>query len=90
MRLLSLGLANLRRNRRRTWLTAVSLGLAVFLFTVLSSVLLEINRMVERAGESPVMIVMHKGGYAHDLPERHAGYLRTLPDVKNVVSVVFY
>ena len=90
MRLLGWGLRNLRRNRRRTLFTIVSLGFSLFLFCALIAVLRTLDATIESRAKLPVVSVLHKSGYTHLLPESHAARMRRIPGVKSVVAMLYY
>jgi putative ABC transport system permease protein len=90
MRLFGWGLRNLRRNRRRTLFTIVSLGFSLFLFCALIAVLRTLDATIESRAKLPVVSVLHKSGYTHLLPESHAARMRRIPGVKSVVAMLYY
>jgi len=90
VRLLLLGLRNLRRNPRRTFLTALSLAVSLFLFVTLAAILVALDHAVESAGRRAIVVTTHRGGFSHDLPESHGARIRALPGVRNVVAMLYY
>ena len=90
MRLLGWGLRNLRRNRRRTLFTLLSLGFSLFLFCALIAVLRTLDATIEARARMPVVSVMHKSGFSHLLPESHAARIRRVPGVKSVIAMLYY
>src|SRR2546430_16189345 len=85
MRYLPLVLANLGRHKRRTFLTAVSVALALFLFASLRTVVTTIAAGAQ-FGSARRLVVTNATGIVFPLPVAYAGRLRTLPGVQAVRS----
>lgn len=75
--------ANLRRNKKRTILTAVSVMVAFFLFGVLRSVVTTLDRASELGSEGR-LITSSASGITFPLPEAHANRLQAVDGVKSV------
>ncbi len=83
MRYLPLVLANLGRHKRRTFLTAASVALALFLFASLRTVVTTIAAGAQ-FGSARRLVVTNATGIVFPLPVAYAGRLRTLPGVQAV------
>ena len=75
--------ANLRRNKKRTILTMLSVLVAFFLFGTLRSVITTLNRVTE-VGSEGRLIVTNASGITFLLPEAHANRLQAVSGVKSV------
>ena len=75
--------ANLRRNKKRTILTTLSVMVAFFLFGVLRSVITTLDRAAEVGSESR-LITSNASGITFLLPEAHANRLQAVEGVKSV------
>lgn len=75
--------ANLRRNKKRTILTTLSVMVAFFLFGVLRSVITTLNRASEVGSESRLVITSARG-LTFPLPQAHANRLSAVEGVKSV------
>jgi putative ABC transport system permease protein len=75
--------ANLRRNKKRTVLTILSVTVAFFLFGVLRSVITTLNKAAE-VGSEGRLIVTNASGITFLLPEAHANRLQAADGVKSV------
>jgi putative ABC transport system permease protein len=75
--------ANLRRNKKRTILTALSVMVAFFLFGVLRSVITTLNKASEVGSESRLVITSARG-LIFPLPQAHANRLSAVEGVKSV------
>ena len=83
MRYLPLVLANLGRHKRRTFLTAASVALALFLFASLRTVGTTIAAGGQ-FGSAHRLVVTNATGIVFPLPLAYAGRLRALPGVQAV------
>src|SRR2546430_2681750 len=83
MRYLPLVLANLGRHKRRTFLTAVSVALALFLFASLRTVVTTIAAGAQ-FGSARRLVVTNATGIVFPLPIAYAGRLLTLRGVQAV------
>ena len=75
--------ANLRRNKKRTILTTISVMVAFFLFGVLRSVITTLDHAAEVGSESR-LITSNASGITFLLPEAHANRLQAVDGVKSV------
>ena len=75
--------ANLRRNKKRTILTTLSVMVAFFLFGVLRSVITTLDRAAEVGSESR-LITSNASGITFLLPEAHANRIQAVEGVKSV------
>src|SRR2546427_7150836 len=78
MKYLPLVLANLGRHKRRTFLTAASVALALFLFASLRTVVTTIAAGAQ-FGSARRLVVTNATGIVFPLPLAYAGRLRALP-----------
>lgn len=83
MKFLNLILANLRRNKRRTFLTVTSVALALFLFGALRSVITTLADASAVGSESRV-VVRNAISIVFPVPMSHLGRLESMPGVKSV------
>ena len=88
--LLSLMVKNARRNPLRTSLTTFGLSVSLFLFTSLIAVVTSLDGEMERAGQNPLIVVTHKSGWAHVMPERYTARIRRIPGVVRIGRSLFY
>ncbi len=77
MTLLSFVWKNMVRNRRRTVLTVLSIGLSLFLLSTLMTVLTELERESEGGDQHLRLVVRRASSLGDPLPE---AYLEKLPD----------
>jgi putative ABC transport system permease protein len=75
--------ANLRRNKKRTVLTMLSVMVAFFLFGVLRSVLTTLDAAAA-VGSEGRLVVSNASGFTFLLPEAHANRLQAVEGVKRV------
>ena len=75
--------ANLRRNKKRTILTVLSVMVAFFLFGVLRSVITTLNKTAE-VGSEGRLITSSASGITFQLPEAHANRLQAVQGVTSV------
>lgn len=75
--------ANLRRNKKRTILTALSVMVAFFLFGVLRSVITTLDKAAQ-VGSEGRLIVSSARGITFILPQAHANRLSAIEGVKSV------
>ena len=81
---------NMRRNVRRTLLTAATIALATFIFTILIAVPASMDRLVGDAATGARLIVNNKSAPWEDLPARYCADIRRLPGVAACVAVTGY
>lgn len=83
MRYLPLILANLRRHRKRTVLTVVSVALALFLFASLQTVVTTIEK-ASKFGSATRLVTTNATGFVLPLPISYANRLEALDGVEKV------
>lgn len=89
-RLLGLIVKNTRRNLRRSLFTAGGLAVSLFLFTALLTVVSSLDALLDETGKNPLVIVTHKAGWAHVMPEAHGAKIERLPGVLAMARYLFY
>jgi putative ABC transport system permease protein len=77
-------LRNLLRNRRRTLLTALAIGLAIFTYTSLSSLPYVISHVVTTPRSARRIVSINQAGFFFLLPE---SYERKIASIRGVVAV---
>jgi putative ABC transport system permease protein len=85
MKWLTLILKNLRRNRRRSILTVLSLTVSLFIFCALASVPVVANQILADSASSLRIACHNKAGLAYALPQ---AYKRAIAGTPHVVAVV--
>src|SRR6266851_5037852 len=85
MKWLSLILKNLRRNRRRSILTVLSIAVSLFIFCALASVPLVANQILADSASSVRIACHNKAGLAYGVPQ---SYKRAIAATRHVVAVV--
>jgi putative ABC transport system permease protein len=78
-KLLHLALRNMRRQLRRTILTALTFAVAVFLYTVLVAVPVSMDRIAEDAAKGLRLITIAHNSYR--LPARYCNKIKKMPHV---------
>ncbi len=86
MKILVIAIRNLRRQLRRTALTALTVALATFIFTVLVSVPASMDRIVDEAAKGLRLIVTAPNAYK--LPVRYRDVIKGLPHVTACVAEI--
>jgi putative ABC transport system permease protein len=80
--LLPLAARNLwRRNRRRTWLTILTVAAATMVFCAVMAVPYVTDRIAHIADESPRLVVVNSASITYGLPEYYYTKITALPDV---------
>jgi putative ABC transport system permease protein len=69
----------MRRNLRRTMLTAITMALATFIFTVLVSVPASMDRLIRDASTTLRLVVSNRSAPWYDLPARYCDEIREMP-----------
>jgi putative ABC transport system permease protein len=87
---LSLIFKNLRRNKRRTILTVLSIAVSLFIFSVLVSIPTFANQMLADTASSVRIACRTKMGIDYPLPEAYKVKIASTPHVVAVVPDVFY
>jgi putative ABC transport system permease protein len=78
-------LKNLRRNRRRSILTVLSITISLFIFCALASVPVVANQILADSASSLRIACHNKAGLAYELPQ---AYGRAIASIPHVVAVV--
>jgi len=78
-------LKNLRRNRRRSTLTVLSITVSLFIFCALASVPVVANQILADSASSLRVACHNKAGLAYELPQ---AYKRAIASTAHVVAVV--
>lgn len=79
LKLLHLALRNMRRQPRRTILTALTFAVAVFLYTVLVAVPISMDRIAEEAAKGLRLITIPHNSYR--LPAKYCNDIKKMPHV---------
>src|SRR5437588_10293610 len=77
---------NVRRNLRRSVLTAATIALATFIYAVLISVPGSIDRIVSEASTTLRLIVGNRTAPWYDLPARYCDQIRAMPGAAACVA----
>jgi len=85
MKWLALILKNLRRNRRRSVLTVLSLTVSLFIFCSLTSVPVVANQILADSASSLRIACHNKAGLAYSVPQ---AYKQTIAATPHVIAVV--
>jgi putative ABC transport system permease protein len=85
MKWLGLIFKNLRRNRRRSLLTVLSITVSLFIFCALASVPVVANQILADSASSLRIACHNKAGLAYDLPQ---AYKREIASTQHVIAVV--
>jgi len=85
MKWLGLILKNLRRNRRRSILTVLSLTVSLFIFCALASVPVVADQILADTASSLRIACHNKAGLAYELPQ---AYKQTIAATRHVAAVV--
>jgi len=78
---------HIRRNPRRTILTALTVALATFVFTVLVSVPASMDRIISDASTTLRLVVNNRTAPWYDLPARYCDPIRKMPGCAACVAV---
>ncbi len=78
---------NMRRNVRRTLLTAATVAMATFIFTVLISVPASMDRIIHDASGTSRLIINNRTGPWYGLPARYCSRIREMPGCRGCVAV---
>jgi len=79
IRLLIIAVRNVRRQPRRSILTALTFAVAVFIYTVLTAVPLSMDQMAAEASKGLRLVVQPHNSYR--LPARYCGAIKRIPHV---------
>jgi putative ABC transport system permease protein len=89
MKYLPFVLKHLRKNWIRTGSTVLAMGICIFLFCTLQTVLAEINAMLESSGASR-LVVRNSVSLVFDLPLSYGARIQAVPGVKRVANVTWF
>jgi len=81
---------NMVRNRRRTILTILSIGLSLFVLATLMTVLTELNREPEGEDTHLRLVVRRASSLGDRLPEAYAAKLARVPGVRIVHALTWF
>ena len=84
------GKSLLRRNRRRTILTALAIASATLVFCIVMVLPYVTDRIVAIADASPRLVVMNKSAMRYGLPEAYSKTIREMPDVVAVNRMTWF
>lgn len=87
---LRLAWKSLARNRARTLFTTSGIAVSVFLFTALSTVVAALDDAFSSAGRDPLMVITHRGGFFHTLPEAEKAHIDATAGIVDSTGVEFY
>ncbi len=82
MKFLPLILRNLLRNRRRTILTVLSIGVSIFIFAVLISLPAVVDQILRDSASDVRVIVHNKAGIFYTVPAAYEPTIRAMPHVE--------
>src|SRR5713101_8289206 len=80
-------LRNMRRQLRRTVLTALTMALATFVFVVLVSVPASMDRIIAQASTTLRVVINNRTGPWYDLPPKYCAQIAQLPGVAACVAL---
>ena len=81
MKFVWLVLKNLRRNRRRTILTVLSIAVSLFIFSALASIPIVANQVLADSASSVRIACHNKAGLAYALPQAYKQRIASTPHV---------
>ncbi len=81
---------NIARNRRRTILTVVSIGVSLFVLSTLMTVLTELNREPEGQDAHLRLVVRRASSLGSPLPEAYRTKLERVPGVRMVHALMWF
>ncbi len=84
MKYLPLIFRNLLRNRRRTLLTVLSIGVSIFIFAALISLPAVVDQILHDSASDLRVIVHNKAGFFYALPAAYEPTIRAMPHVMAV------
>ncbi|MEZ0230720.1 MAG: ABC transporter permease [Planctomycetota bacterium] len=84
MRFLHLILRNALRNKRRTALTVLSLGISLFLFVFFDTLFSNWARGSEHVSDADRLLIVRPLSFSNFLPDSHAKLIERVPDVELV------
>src|SRR5713101_3136137 len=86
MKFLHLVLCNLRRNRRRTVLTTLSIGISLSLFAVAMTLPAIANAVLDASASSPRIVCYNKASYNYELPSSYKSRIASIAHVNAVAA----
>src|SRR5271170_3620360 len=86
MKFLPLVIRNLLRNKRRTFLTILSVAVSLFVFAALMSLPGAVNQILQDRADSLRLVCHSKGGIFYSLPEAYARRILAVPHVEAVIG----
>lgn len=90
MKYFSLIWKNIKRNKRRTVLTVLSVAVALFLFSTIRTVIATMDATVQSAAATPVLVVQDRYmPFSNNLPEAYLPKLAAVPGVEAVLPANF-
>jgi putative ABC transport system permease protein len=90
MKYLPLIFRNLLRNRRRTLLTILSIGVSIFIFAALISLPTIVNRILRDTASDLRVITHNKAGFSYSLPGAYETAIRAMPHVDAVTGYLVW
>jgi hypothetical protein len=81
---------NLLRNTRRTILTALGMGLAIFTYTTLSSLPFLMTQVVRTPQSAHRVVSINKAGFLFSLPESYERKIARIEGVSAVSAVTYF
>jgi putative ABC transport system permease protein len=84
MKYLPLIFRNLLRNRRRTLLTVLSIGVSIFIFAALISLPAVVSQILHDSASDLRVIVHNKAGFAYALPAAYEPAIEAMPHIEAV------
>ena len=89
MKYAPLVLRNLSRNRRRSCLTALAIGLAAFTYTTLSGLPYLMSHVISTPASARRVVTTSKSGFMFSLPESYRRKIQSLPHVRAVSGIAY-
>jgi putative ABC transport system permease protein len=86
VKFLPLVFRNLGRNRRRTFLTIVSIAVSIFIFAALMSLPAVVNEILRDRISALRVICHNKAGFTYSLPEAYGRTIAAIPHVEAVTG----
>jgi putative ABC transport system permease protein len=90
MKYLPLVFRNLLRNRRRTLLTVLSIGVSIFIFAALISLPTVVNRILRDTASDVRVITHNKAGFSYALPGAYESAIRAMPHVEALTGYMVW
>jgi len=78
------------RSKRRTFLTAASVGVSIFLLVTLLTLMRELTTPIETEASVRRLVVRHKAGLTNPLPRRYMDILKQMPELENVTPLSWF